>query len=156
MLVYRKEIFAWQKENEMLMFVFDSNFNYDFVYNPKKVETDIISEIEKYPKLQPQDTENEIVHKQKQQLETIERFIQEKPKIIPKNEINFQKQQDISIESVSEKNEFLTETLANIYINQKLFDKAKKIYSKLSLKYPEKSIYFAAQIEKVNQLIKTQ
>ena len=44
-----------------------------------------------------------------------------------------------------------TETLAQIYTEQGYFDAAKEIYSKLSLRYPEKSVYFAALIEKINK-----
>ena len=46
--------------------------------------------------------------------------------------------------------EFCTETLAQIYAEQGYYDQAKAIYSKLILAYPEKSVYFAALIEKLN------
>lgn len=59
--------------------------------------------------------------------------------------------EDISLGSVSEPEELATEQLAQIYIQQRYFDKAIEVYKKLSLKYPEKSIYFASQIEKINQ-----
>jgi hypothetical protein len=60
--------------------------------------------------------------------------------------------QDLSAKSVSDNDEFMTETLARIYIKQRNFDKALQIFKKLSLKYPEKSIYFAGQIKIVEQL----
>ena len=46
---------------------------------------------------------------------------------------------------------FCTETLAAIYADQGYFTEAKKIYSRLILRYPEKSAYFASLIEKLQQ-----
>ena len=43
--------------------------------------------------------------------------------------------------------DFCTETMAQIYAEQGYLDQAKHIYSKLLLKNPEKSAYFAALIE---------
>jgi predicted Zn-dependent protease len=48
---------------------------------------------------------------------------------------------------------YFTETLAQIYIRQKRYEKALEIISKLSLKYPEKNIYFADQIRFLEKLI---
>ncbi len=49
-------------------------------------------------------------------------------------------------------NELITEKLADLYVNQKFYDKALDAYDKLILKYPEKNTYFAAQIEKIKML----
>jgi hypothetical protein len=46
----------------------------------------------------------------------------------------------------------MTETLARIYVEQKNYDKAIQSYKILSLKYPEKSGFFADQIKAVKQL----
>ncbi len=40
--------------------------------------------------------------------------------------------------------DFYTETLARIYAQQELYDRANEVYEKLILLYPEKSAYFAA------------
>ena len=50
------------------------------------------------------------------------------------------------------KSEFMTETLAQIYIKQAYYDKAIEAYEKLSLKYPKKNTYFASQIKKIKTL----
>lgn len=47
----------------------------------------------------------------------------------------------------------LTETLARIYIKQKRYEKALQIIKNLSLKYPEKNVYFADQIRFLEKLI---
>lgn len=58
-------------------------------------------------------------------------------------------QEDISLDSVADDGEIATETLAEIYLAQGLPDRAVEIYYKLSLKYPEKSTYFADLIADV-------
>ena len=47
--------------------------------------------------------------------------------------------------------DFCTETLAKIYLEQDYPEQAIDIYSKLSLRYPEKSVYFAALIDEINK-----
>ena len=54
--------------------------------------------------------------------------------------------------SATESDDLITETLAAIYLRQKKYEKAQKAYEKLSLKYPEKSIYFASQIKEIEKL----
>lgn len=46
---------------------------------------------------------------------------------------------------------FCTETLAQIYEEQGYFEQAKRIYSKLLLKFPEKNAYFASLIENIER-----
>lgn len=55
----------------------------------------------------------------------------------------------IEDESVRENDDILTETLASIYLKQKQYARAINIFKKLSLKYPEKSGYFAARISEI-------
>ena len=53
-------------------------------------------------------------------------------------------------ESVNDE-DLYTETLARIYLEQDYPEKAMEIYSKLILRYPEKSVYFAALIDEIKK-----
>lgn len=55
--------------------------------------------------------------------------------------------------SVEEDEELYTETLAHIYEEQQLYNKAIRVYAKLSLKFPEKSIYFATLIKELKSKV---
>ncbi|MEE4198618.1 MAG: hypothetical protein V2I54_13345 [Bacteroidales bacterium] len=79
----------------------------------------------------------------------IARFISEKPRIEPREVPD--DQQDISEDSTRENDDLLTETLIKVYIAQGYLEKAIESYHKLSLKYPEKSSYFADQIKKLKE-----
>ena len=81
----------------------------------------------------------------------IERFIKTEPRIVPK-ENAFDQSLDLSAESTAD-TEFMTETLAEIYVRQKKYDKAIAMFQKLSLKFPQKSIYFATRISDVNNIV---
>jgi tetratricopeptide (TPR) repeat protein len=98
-------------------------------------------------------TEQKDLNKQIQ-ADLIEKFIITNPRIEPNRIISEIPIEDISKPFVEESGGFVTETLAKIYINQGYYSKAIDIYEKLCLKYPEKSSYFATQIEKVKALIK--
>lgn len=56
-------------------------------------------------------------------------------------------------EEKEEGGEFLTETLARIYIKQKKYEQALTIIKRLSLNFPKKSVYFAYQIRFLELLI---
>lgn len=88
----------------------------------------------------------------KKNIDLLDKFISDKPKIIPK-ETEMAISSEIADYEKEEQDDFITETLAGIYIKQGHFEKALHTYEKLSLKYPEKSIYFAAQIKLVKELI---
>ncbi len=49
--------------------------------------------------------------------------------------------------------EFLTESLAHIYIKQRKYERALEIIKEISLKNPEKNVYFADQIRFLEKLI---
>lgn len=82
----------------------------------------------------------------------IEKFITEEPSI-PRGTLDEVDNRDLSEESSMEKEDLFSETLAKIYIKQQLYEKAIATYIKLSLKYPEKSVYFANRIEKIKAKI---
>ncbi len=87
----------------------------------------------------------------------IDRFLSSKPSTIrfEKNtgdHYSEDSDNEVVDKSVSENDEIITETLAMIYLEQKKYDKALDAFQKLSLKYPEKSIYFATRIEEIEKL----
>ncbi len=92
--------------------------------------------------------------KQKEEREDslIDKFIQTEPSM-PKITENNVPSSDVTTTDTSTQPEFFSETLAKIYVRQQLYDKAIATYLKLSLKYPEKSVYFAVQIEKIKEKI---
>ena len=99
-----------------------------------------ISELEKAKKSQKKE------EKKLSKAELIDKFIAENPSISrPKQE--FFNPMTAAQESVIDQENIVSETLAMIYEKQGYFEKAISIYEKLKLKYPEKSIIFAAQID---------
>ncbi|UNZ00183.1 hypothetical protein MQE36_07525 [Zhouia spongiae] len=83
-------------------------------------------------------------------LDLINKFIENNPKISPvkesSNPVNLAK------ENQAEKSELMTETLARVYLEQRKYKKAIQAYKILSLKYPEKSGFFADQINAIKKL----
>lgn len=82
----------------------------------------------------------------------IEKFIEEAPKIVVPGREPEENSRNLAKEREVPKNELMTETLARVYLEQKKYKKAIQAYKILSLKYPEKSGFFADQINAVKKL----
>ena len=80
----------------------------------------------------------------------IDEFITNNPKINPDK--TYTPTHNIAKAQLIQPEELMTETLARIYVEQKNYKKAIQSYKILSLKYPEKSSFFAIQIRAVEQL----
>ena len=101
-----------------------------------------IAELER-EKLKPKKEEKKLTKS-----EIIDKFIAENPSISrPKQE--FFNPISAAQDSVVDQEKIVSETLAMIYARQGYFEKAISIYEKLILKNPEKSIYFAGQINEL-------
>lgn len=85
----------------------------------------------------------------KNKLSIIDRFIEADPKISP-----MEKNEPIEslINGDFNSEELMTESLAKILLRQKKYKKAIKAYKILSLKYPEKNVFFADKIQEIRKL----
>jgi len=83
----------------------------------------------------------------------IEKFLEEKPIMTPVKGMENSSPMENVKPNESDDDDFFTETLALIYSRQGYYKKAIHIFEKLSLKYPEKSTYFAGHIEKIKNLM---
>ncbi len=112
----------------------------------KKIIEERIREIEAEKNKKKADS----AQKPRTKAEIIDTFIKNEPSIsTPKN--TFYNPVDYAKRSVVDEENIVSETLANIYLNQGHYEKAIHIYGKLILKFPEKSSYFASLIEKAKE-----
>ena len=82
--------------------------------------------------------------------EIIEKFLKEDPTIKPPKPEQIDNENKAK-KSAEDRYDLVSETLAKIYIEQMLYHKAIDTYKKLSLKYPEKSGYFADLIQSIEK-----
>ncbi len=106
---------------------------------PLKVPENVLPPMEELP-----------VKKKEKQL--IERFIVEEPHIHPPSMDKLDTENKAK-RSSEDADVLVTETLAKVYLDQMLYHKALDTYKKLMLKFPEKSVYFAAQLTEIEKKI---
>ena len=80
----------------------------------------------------------------------IDKFLEVQPKIGPIRDVD-RSVEDLAKQSVLEDQTLMTETMARVFAKQGQIGRAKRIYQQLSLKYPAKSTYFAAQLKKLGK-----
>ncbi|GGW72126.1 hypothetical protein DFQ11_10119 [Winogradskyella epiphytica] len=97
-----------------------------------------------------EDSKQEISSPLQEKFAIIDKFISENPKIKPVTSSAPKPKLVNNDDPVSDS--LMTETLARIYLEQKNYDQAIQSYKILSLKYPEKSSFFAHQIKLVKEL----
>ena len=87
-----------------------------------------------------------------QQAALIDLFIRNEPVISPiQPELDRPAVKELAKESLVEDTSLITETMARIYASQGQLGRARRAYKLLALKYPEKSVYFAAQSKKLGR-----
>ncbi len=105
-------------------------------------------------------TEEETIDEPDKQIDSINSFLS----AIENGEFNRSEksisEEEESIDNLEEEEyskpieeEFLTESLAHIYIKQRKYERALEIIKEISLKNPEKNVYFADQIRFLEKLI---
>jgi hypothetical protein len=100
-----------------------------------------------------QKEKKEILDKKKlEQIDIIKAFSKKEIKLATIKEIEGQqKQEDLSENSTKLNPNLITEAYAGILVKQGKNTKAKEIYKKLMVKFPEKSTYFAGLIEEIEK-----
>lgn len=87
----------------------------------------------------------------KSSVDIIDQFIENDPQISKRADVKFYSPQEMGRKSVEDDFGFVSETLAQIYMDQGDTEKAIKAYRSLQLRFPEKSSYFAARLKKLEE-----
>ncbi len=116
-----------------------------------KNESHSFSEWLQLTSFKPIEREEKIIQKPSNS-ELIDKFIASKPKIKPAKDKVYTS--TFKEEKIEDNNYLMTETLAKVYLEQKKYKSAVKAYRILSLKYPEKSSFFADRIKAIQILDK--
>ena len=99
-------------------------------------------------------SEQKRTERKKEQIELVDQFLKETPRFQPKKGGTAEQTPNIASESVQDRSEFMTETLAKLYIEQGHMEKAIEAYDILRLRFPEKSSFFAGRIRALKQQLK--
>ncbi|MFM7770622.1 MAG: hypothetical protein ACKO8Q_08700, partial [Bacteroidota bacterium] len=81
--------------------------------------------------------------------EIIEKFIASEPKITP-GKVDQYNQIQLGKDSLEDNFEWVTETMAKLYISQGKTERARRVYKQLIILHPEKSIYYEQQLKSLN------
>lgn len=125
----------------------------------KLTKANPIERLEETSKKEEVSPEASMQEEKDRKFEMIDKFIQERPKIIPSEiERKAPKEEKNNLEKpyIQPSDSLMTETLAKVYLQQKNYKKAIQAYKILILKNPEKSGFFADQIRAIDKLINSE
>lgn len=116
--------------------------------------TDWLKKVPSQSKTKKEIEEEQEIAEREIKYKLIDDFLEKNPKIVPmkKTDITPANTPSNFVQNTEEYSDLMTETLAQIYIEQKKYDKAIKAYKILILKYPEKNSLFANRIKEIENL----
>ena len=116
--------------------------------------SDWLKKVPSQSKSQEEIEEEQEIAEREIKYKLIDDFLEKNPKIVPikKTDITPASASSNFVQNTEEYSDLMTETLAQIYIEQKKYDKAIKAYKILILKYPEKNSLFANRIKEIENL----
>lgn len=144
--ITKKKVVAFEEKKEDAASVLQKRLNE--IANSEKKEHEASELEEAEPIFEPQSSVSLD--------ELVEKFNNHPPSITPLGD-DFDEESlyiDRGKHSSLEQMSIISETLAEVYVSQKLFSKAIEIYQELLLKYPEKNGIFASLIEKLENNVK--